>query len=80
MARPRPRVTAAAFDAEVAERWDAAAIDADVRANQAARATVDRALREGRFEAWDYVPQSDALNQYMRNHFDLNDVESGRRG
>ena len=44
-----------------------------------ARATVDRALRQGRFEAWDYVPQSNALNQYMRNHLDLNDVESSRR-
>ena len=69
----------AAFVQEVAERWDAAAIDADVRASQRARQVVDRALRQGRFAAWDYVPQSDATNQYMRNHLDLNDVESGRR-
>jgi choline-sulfatase len=71
--------TAAAFEAEVFERWDPDAIDAAVRANQQARATVDQALRQGRFEAWDYVPQSDATNQYMRNHLDLNDVEAGRR-
>mgnify|MGYP002628228616 FL=1 len=78
-ADPEHAVVAAAFAAEVADRWDAPAIDAAVRSNQVARATVDRALRQGRFEAWDYVPQSNALNQYMRNHLDLNDVESSRR-
>ncbi|MFT5027492.1 MAG: choline-sulfatase [Ilumatobacter sp.] len=78
-ADPEHALVAAAFEAEVADRWDAPAIDAAVRANQEARATVDRALRQGRFEAWDYVPQSNALNQYMRNHLDLNDVESSRR-
>jgi choline-sulfatase len=71
--------TATAFAAEIFERWDPEVINDAVRANQQARATVDRALRQGRFEAWDYVPQSNALNQYMRNHLDLNDVESGRR-
>jgi choline-sulfatase len=78
-ADPEHADVAAAFAAEVADRWDAPAIDAAVRSNQEARATVDRALRQGRFEAWDYVPQSNALNQYMRNHLDLNDVESSRR-
>ena len=67
------------FVIEVLERWDPDAIEQQVLANQRARATVDRALRQGRFEAWDYVPKSDAVNQYMRNHFDLNDVELGRR-
>ena len=38
-----------------------------------------RALRQGRFAAWDYQPTTDATNQYMRNHLDLNDVEAGRR-
>ncbi len=71
--------TVAEFTTEILMRWDPDAINAAVRHNQQARATVDRALRQGRFEAWDYVPQSDATNQYMRNHLDLNDVEAGRR-
>lgn len=67
------------FTMEVLDRWDPAALNAAVRANQEARATVDRALRQGRFEAWDFQPSTDAKNQYMRNHLDLNEVESGRR-
>jgi choline-sulfatase len=71
--------TVAAFTAEVFERWDPAVIDQQVRDNQRARADVDRALRQGRFHAWDFQPMSDATEQYMRNHLDLNDVEAGRR-
>ena len=71
--------TVAAFTTEVLRRWDPDEIEQQVRTSQQARATVDRALRQGRFESWDYVPKSDAANQYMRNHLDLNDVESRRR-
>jgi choline-sulfatase len=67
------------FTMEVLRRWDVDVIDADVRANQSARALVDRALRQGRFEAWDFQPMTNAADQYMRNHLDLNDVEAGRR-
>jgi choline-sulfatase len=71
--------TVEAFTAEIHERWDVARIDGEVRANQRARADVDRALRQGRFTAWDHQPVTDATEQYMRNHLDLNDVEAGRR-
>ena len=67
------------FTAEVLERWDPVALDREVRRSQEARATVDRALRQGRFHAWDFQPTTDASAQYMRNHLDLNEVESGRR-
>ena len=67
------------WTAEVMQRWDVDAIDAAVRANQQARAEIDRAMRQGRFRAWDYQPAIDATEQYMRNHLDLNEVESGRR-
>ncbi|MGA1440157.1 MAG: choline-sulfatase [Ilumatobacteraceae bacterium] len=67
------------FAAEVASRWDAAAVEAAVLDSQAARAEIDRALRRGRFRAWDFQPTSDAAEQYMRNHLDLNEVEAGRR-
>ncbi len=70
---------AEAFEAEVRERWNVDALDAEVRANQAARAIVDRALRQGRYKSWDFQPTTDAPNQYMRNHLDLNEVETSRR-
>ena len=70
---------AAMFEAEIHDRWDVDAIDAAVRSNQRARADVDRALRQGRYLAWDHQPVVDASEQYMRNHLDLNDVESNRR-
>ncbi len=68
-----------AFECEVHERWDVATIDAEVRADQRARRDVDRAMRQGRFESWDFQPVADASEQYMRNHLDLNDVERRRR-
>jgi len=67
------------FTAEVLRRWDPDAIDAEVRASQHDRKVVDCALRQGRFEAWDFQPLVDAADQYMRNHLDLNEVEAGRR-
>lgn len=70
---------AADFESEIHATWDVAAIDAAVRADQRARAQVDRALRQGRYRSWDYQPHVDATNQYMRNHLDLNDVEASRR-
>ncbi len=67
------------FVAEVFDRWDPSRIDREVRENQRARADVDRAMRQGRFSAWDFQPVTDASELYMRNHLDLNDVERNRR-
>ncbi len=78
-AHPGHAEVAARFAADVDRRWDLARIDREVRADQQARATVDRAMRQGRFSGWDFQPATDASEQYMRNHLDLNDVESGRR-
>ncbi len=70
---------AADYENEIHATWDVARIDREVRASQQARACVDRALRQGRYTAWDFEPTVDATNQYMRNHLDLNAVESARR-
>ncbi len=67
------------LEAEVARRWDVERLRAEVLASQRARATVDRALRRGRYHPWDHQPLTDASTQYMRNHLDLNVVEAGRR-
>jgi choline-sulfatase len=77
--RPEHGATVAAFETELLSLWDPPAINAQVLASQRARTEVDQALRQGRFEAWDYQPTTDARNQYMRNHLDLNQVESTRR-
>jgi choline-sulfatase len=71
--------TVAAFEADVHKRWRPAEIKAAVIASQHARRTVDTALRKGRHVSWDHQPFEDASNQYMRNHLDLNEVESSRR-
>lgn len=71
--------TVADFEAELHLRWDPAAIRADVVANQRARRAVNDALRKGRFSPWDFQPTTNAAEQYMRNHLDLNNVESSRR-
>ena len=71
--------TSAGFEAEVHKRWRPAEIRAEVIASQHARRTVDTALRKGRHVSWDFQPMDDASGQYMRNHLDLNEVESSRR-
>ena len=78
-AQPAHAGTVAAFDAEVRSRWDPTHLRDEVVANQHARRTVDAALRIGRHTSWDHQPMTDASQQYMRNHLDLNEVERGRR-
>ena len=70
---------AASFRFEMRDRWDGSQILVDVLESQANRHVVDGALRKGRYSSWDFQPTTDASGQYMRNHLDLNDVESGRR-
>jgi choline-sulfatase len=76
---PEHADTVAGFEAEVYKRWRPAEIRAEVIASQHARRAVDSALRKGRHVSWDFQPNVDASGQYMRNHLDLNDVESSRR-
>ena len=76
---PEHAATATAFRAEIDKHWRPARIHEQVLASQRARRVVDRALRTGRYTPWDYIPLSDAANQYMRNHLDLRDLEISRR-
>jgi choline-sulfatase len=69
----------ASLRSEVRDRWDTSQILVDVLESQGDRHVVDRALRKGRYTSWDFQPTAAAADQYMRNHLDLNDVESGRR-
>jgi choline-sulfatase len=71
--------TVAGFRAEIAKRWDMPTFDAAVRTSQRQRHLIHAALRHGRYFPWDYQPLQQASERYMRNHMDLNVVESDAR-
>jgi choline-sulfatase len=55
--------------------WDPADVREQVIADQARRRFLNSALREGRYNAWDYDPQRDASNEYTRSHLELTDFD-----
>ncbi|MGB0439866.1 MAG: choline-sulfatase, partial [Paracoccaceae bacterium] len=61
---------AAAFAAEAAQRWDDAAIRAQVIDSQQRRYLVNDAMQQGTLTHWDHTPPRDASNEYVRNHMD----------
>lgn len=63
-----------AFAAHVAERWDSAAIRADVIASQDRRRLVHAAMEQGAWTAWDYQPPRDAATEFVRNTVSWDDV------
>jgi choline-sulfatase len=65
--------------AAVAERWDLDAFDRAVRASQARRRVVAEALRRGAWQPWDWQPRQAASERFMRNHLDLDDLETTQR-
>jgi choline-sulfatase len=64
---------------EAQARWDLDRFDADVRASQARRLIVYQALRNGAYYPWDFQPLQKASERYMRNHMDLNVLETNQR-
>ncbi len=76
---PAHAPTARALIARVRDNWDMARFDAEVRASQARRWWVYPALRQGRYASWDFQPQNDASERFMRNHMDLNVLEGQAR-
>jgi len=61
---------ALAFAQEVLQRWDSNAIRQDVIATQKQRRAIHASMQMGRLTSWDYQPQRDAANEYVRNHMD----------
>ena len=70
---------AAAFAAEVARRWDSAAIRAHVIATQKQRRAVHQAMEAGLLTSWDYNPPRDAAQEYVRNHMDWTEAAAKTR-
>lgn len=78
-ADPAHAATLAGLKHEAQARWDLARFDADVRASQARRLIVYQALRNGAYYPWDFQPLQKASERYMRNHMDLNLLETSQR-
>ncbi|MGB2357548.1 MAG: sulfatase/phosphatase domain-containing protein, partial [Paracoccaceae bacterium] len=76
---PEHQAVHAQLSAEVDARWDLAAFDAAVRQSQACRWVVYDALRQGGYYPWDYQPLQQASERFMRNHMDLNQLETAQR-
>ncbi len=58
------------FAKQVAERWDSSAIRESVIASQQARFAVHEATQHGARVSWDFQPNRDASELYVRNHQD----------
>jgi choline-sulfatase len=56
------------FAAEVAEKWDSAALRQSIVESQRARRLVHGALTTGLVHPWDFEPRSDAAEAYYRNY------------
>jgi choline-sulfatase len=67
------------FTEEMNQRWDFEQFTREVKLSQACRKLVDSANRKGHFTAWDFQPQQDAKERFMRNHMDLNVLEANNR-
>jgi choline-sulfatase len=67
------------FREEVARRWNLSDINEAVLASQQRRHFVYSALRQGRYQPWDFQPRRDASRLYIRNDQELNDLESMAR-
>lgn len=70
---------AAAFAAEVAARWDSAALRRDIIATQKSRRALHAAMEAGASAPWDYNPPSNASQQYVRNHMDWTEAAARYR-
>ncbi|TLY64894.1 MAG: choline-sulfatase, partial [Gammaproteobacteria bacterium] len=73
------RGTADPLRKEVLRIWALESLHAQVIASQRRRLLVAAALRSGRQSAWDYQPQFDASEQYVRNDKKLDELEAAAR-
>ena len=71
--------TVQSFRDIIESTWNLDRFDQDVRERQAKRKVVYEALRKGGYYPWDFQPLKQASERYMRNHMDLNILESSQR-
>lgn len=68
-----------AFEEEARQRWDFDAITKEVLQSQRQRKLVWGALKKGHFTSWDFNPQDDGREKYIRSHIPLDDLERRAR-
>jgi len=78
-AQPAQSERITAFRAEVATRWDMAALRDEVTQSQRRRRFHFAAMQQGARMAWDHQPFADASQRYMRNHIELDTLEAMAR-
>jgi hypothetical protein len=67
------------FEAEAKARWDFDAITKSVLLSQRTRRLVWGALKVGKFDPWDYNPNDNGTNKYIRSFLPLDDLERRAR-
>ena len=72
---PSDQSVFAAFLEEADAKWNFPQIHAEVLKSQHARRLCWDALKQGRFESWDYQPKADAKNGYIRSNVPLDELE-----
>lgn len=73
--KPAHRDLAARFAAQAQSKWDLKAIHNMALKSQRQRRTCWEALRQGRFESWDFQPRNNAKQKYIRSHIPLDELE-----
>ena len=63
------------FEFEAKQKWDFARITQDVFDCQRRRAFVWSALQKGKFESWDFNPDDDGRNKFIRSQIPLDTLE-----
>ncbi|KAF8847309.1 choline-sulfatase [Acephala macrosclerotiorum] len=63
------------FQNEAKAKWDMKAITDSVLVSQRQRRLVWSALKTGKFTSWDYNPNDDGREKYIRSHMHLDDLE-----
>ncbi|KAI1827190.1 choline-sulfatase [Xylaria intraflava] len=67
------------FELEAKSRWDFEAITQSVFLSQRTRRLVWDALKVGKFDPWDYNPDDNGTNKYIRSFLPLDDLERRAR-
>ena len=72
---PRHKAILQAYEEEAQRKWDFTQITRDVLLSQRRRRFVWSALKQGRFESWDYQVPDDSRTRYIRSHIPLDELE-----
>ncbi|KAI0014667.1 choline-sulfatase [Xylariomycetidae sp. FL0641] len=67
------------FELEAQARWNFEEITSTVLTSQRARRLVWTALKQGKFQPWDYDPEDNGTNKYIRSFLPLDDLEKKAR-